>query len=69
MTSKQKKEMSLAIASFILVCIAFGGILSIDFSFTTVVIGIAWLVTTIIAFRKIRQIQKEQAIGKRQSSS
>ena len=58
MTSQQKSEMTLAVASFILVCIALGGILAFDFSYVTVVIGLTWLVTTVIAFRKICEILK-----------
>lgn len=61
MTAQQKKEMSLAIASFILVCIALGGILASDFSYVTVVIGLTWLVTTVIDFRKVFEIQRNLA--------
>lgn len=60
MTSQQKRDMTLAVASFILVCIALGGILASDFSYATVVIGLAWLVTTVISVRKIHEIQKSR---------
>lgn len=60
MTSQQKRDMTLAVASFILVCIGLGGILASEFSYATVVIGLAWLVTTVIAVRKIHEIQKSR---------
>lgn len=60
MTAQQKRDMTLAVASFILVCIALGGILASDFSYVTVVIGLSWLVTTVISVRKIHEIQKSR---------
>lgn len=69
MLTQQKKEMTLAVTSFILACIALGGILAFEFSFMTVVLAVNWLVITFIAFRKIREIKKSQTVNKLSASS